>query len=140
MSLGELAREWRSEPALPLSDAIAGVLGRLPVAASTSIFGAMLKGIDFVATNVPGLRAPAYLAGAEVLREYAFAPPSGAAFSVALLSHGDQCCIGINADVAAVPDPELLTACLREGFEEVVAVGEAATTRSRQTVRAARHA
>jgi len=138
--LGELARGWRSEPALPLSDAIAGVLGRLPVAASTSIFGSMLKGIDFVATNVPGLRAPAYLAGAEVTREYAFAPPSGAAFSVALLSHGDQCCLGINADLAAVPDPELLTSCLREGFEEVVAVGGAATTRPRHTMGAARHA
>jgi diacylglycerol O-acyltransferase / wax synthase len=83
----------------------------------------MLKGIDVVATNVPGLTHRSYLAGAEVLRQYAFAPPSGSAFSIALLSHVDRCCIGINADTAAVRDPEVLTACLRQGFDEVIAVG-----------------
>jgi diacylglycerol O-acyltransferase / wax synthase len=35
----------------------------------------------------------------------------------------DTCCIGINIDTAAVPDPDVLTACLREGFEEVLAIG-----------------
>jgi diacylglycerol O-acyltransferase len=83
----------------------------------------MLKAIDFVATNVPGSKESTYLASAEVVREYAFAPASGAAFSVALMSHGDQCCIGINADTTAVPDPEVLTQCLREGFDEVLAEG-----------------
>jgi WS/DGAT/MGAT family acyltransferase len=121
--LGALSRGWRNEPALPLTDVVAGVLNRLPVYATTTIFGSMLKAIDFVATNVPGLQHRAYLAGAEVVREYAFAPPSGSAFSVALLSHVDQCCIGVNTDTLAVPDPEVLTACLREGFDEVLAVG-----------------
>lgn len=121
--LGALAQGWRREPALPLVDTIAAVLTRLPRAATVSVFGGMLKAIDFVATNVPGLQKRAYLAGAEVVREYAFAPPSGAALSIALLSHLDQCCIGINIDTAAVPDPEVMTTCLREGFEEVVAWG-----------------
>jgi WS/DGAT/MGAT family acyltransferase len=121
--LGELARNWRKEPALPLTDAIAGILTRLPVAATTAIFGSMLKAVDFVATNVPGIDRRTYLAGAEIVREYAFAPPSGSAFSVALLSHVDQCCVGINADVSAVDDPDVLTACLREGFDEILAVG-----------------
>jgi WS/DGAT/MGAT family acyltransferase len=121
--LGELSREWRKEPALPLTDVVAGVLNRLPVFATTTVFGSMLKAIDFVATNIPGLQHRAYLAGAEVVREYAFAPPSGSAFSVALLSHVDQCCIGVNADTFAVPDPEVLTTCLRDGFDEVLAVG-----------------
>jgi hypothetical protein len=39
------------------------------------------------------------------------------------MSHLDRCCIGINADLAAVPDPEVLTACLSEGFDEVLASG-----------------
>lgn len=121
--LGQLARNWRKEPALPRSDVIAGVLNRLPVFAATSILGSMLKAIDFVATNLPGLKHRAYLAGAEVVREYAFAPPSGAAFSVALISHVDQCCVGINTDTSAVPDAEVLITCLREGFDEVLAVG-----------------
>jgi WS/DGAT/MGAT family acyltransferase len=119
--LGALSSQWRREPALPLSDAIAGVLDRLPIAATTTLFGSMLKGVDFVATNVPGLRERSFLAGAEVVREYAFAPPSGAAFSIALLSHGETCCFGINVDGQAVPDAEALTECLVEGFAEVVA-------------------
>jgi len=86
----------------------------------------MLKAVDFVATNVPGLSHRSFLAGAEVVRQYAFAPPSGAALSIALLTHVDQCCVGINADTDAVPDPEVMTACLREGFAEVVALGGAA--------------
>ena len=72
--IGELARKWRREPALPLTDLIAGILDRLPVGATTALFGAMLKGVDFVATNVPGLPGRSFLAGAEVTREYAFAP------------------------------------------------------------------
>jgi diacylglycerol O-acyltransferase / wax synthase len=120
--LGALSTGWRHEPALPLTDVIAGVLNRLPVVATTQIFGSMLKAIDFVATNVPGLKHRAYLAGAEVTRQYAFAPPSGAAFSVALLSHVDQCCFGVNVDTSAVPDPDVLATCLLEGFDEVLAV------------------
>ena len=121
--LGQLARRWRTEPSVKRSDLVAGVLNRLPALAATLILGSMLKAIDFVATNVPGLNRRSYLAGAEVVREYAFAPPSGAAFSVALMSHVDQCCVGINADTSAVPDPEVLATCLREGFDEVLAVG-----------------
>lgn len=121
--MGTLSRRWRSEPSLPLSNTIAGVLNRLPTPMTTSILGGMLKAIDFVATNVPGLTHRVYLAGAEVTREYAFAPPSGAALSVALLSHGDQCCIGINIDTTAVPDADVLVACVREGFDDVLSVG-----------------
>ena len=121
--MGTLSRRWRAEPALPMSNMIAGVLNRLPIGMTTAIFGGMLKAIDFVATNVPGLTHRVYLAGAEVTHEYAFAPPSGAAFSVALLSHGDHCCIGLNIDTTAVPDADVLVACVREGFGDVLSVG-----------------
>ena len=107
-ALGALARSWRHEPAIGLTDVLAGVLSHLPDSVTTSIFGSMLKGIDFVATNVPGSPERRWLAGAEVLRLYGFGPTSGAAVSFALLSHVDTCCIGINADVAAVADPEVL--------------------------------
>jgi WS/DGAT/MGAT family acyltransferase len=121
--LGLLARRWRREPALPISDIIAGGLNRLPVAATTALFGSMLKGVDLVATNVPGLTGRVYLAGAEVLRHYAFPPPSGAACGIALMSHADRACIGMTIDTAAVPDPDLLSECLQEGFAEVLSVG-----------------
>jgi diacylglycerol O-acyltransferase len=118
--LGAITRSWRKEPALPLTELLAGGLNRMPVEFTTSFFGAMLKSIDFVATNVPGLPARRFLAGAEVLREYAFAPPSGSAFSLALMSHVDRCCLGLNIDTAAIADTELLVSCIREGFDEVL--------------------
>src|SRR3954462_8550160 len=102
---------------------LALVLNRLPTAMTTAMFGAMLKCSDFVPTNVPGAPIPVYVCGARVDRFYAFAPPSGASANVALISHGDTCCIGIVTDTAAVPDPDTLVACLQDGFAEVTALG-----------------
>jgi diacylglycerol O-acyltransferase len=116
------AHVWRDEPALALTDLLAAGLNRLPATVTTRIFGSMLKGIDFVATNVPGVPIPVFLAGAEVEREYAFAPPSGSAVSFALMSHRDTCCIGINVDTAAVTDPARLTGCVRDAFDEILAL------------------
>ena len=42
---------------------------------------------------------------------------------ITLLSHEDQCCIGINVDAAAVTDPAGLVADLQAGLDEVVALG-----------------
>ena len=116
-----LVRQWRAEPALQLTGPLAGVLNRLPTATTTSLFGGMLKCCDFVATNVPGAPVPVYAAGARVERMYAFAPPAGAAVNVSLISHCDTCCIGVVTDTTAVPDASVLLACLREGFDELLA-------------------
>ena len=124
--LGELARSWRKEPGLKFTEVVAGALNLMPEAMTAAALGSMLKAIDFVATNVPGMTRPAHLAGATVEQQFAFAPPSGAAFSVALLSHIDRCTLGMVIDTAAVPDPEVLADCMAEGFEEVLAVGRAA--------------
>ena len=121
--LGEMARSWRKEPGLKFTDVVAGALNVMPPQATTAVLGSMLKAIDFVATNVPGLDRPAHLAGATVEQQFAFAPPSGAAFSAALLSYLDRCTLGLVIDTAAVTDPEVLARCMAEGFEEVLEVG-----------------
>ncbi len=122
--LGELARRWQHEPFLQHTDAMATVLARLPAQVTANLFGAMLKHIDAVATNVPGLSAGGSLAGARIVREYAFAPPSGAALNIALLSHADRACIGIVLDTAAVPDEACFMESLVAGFDEVIAVAD----------------
>jgi WS/DGAT/MGAT family acyltransferase len=121
-ALGALVREWRAEPALQMTSTLAGILNRLPTATTTAWFGGMLKCCDFVTSNIPGAPVPVYVAGARVERLYAFAPPAGAAFNVALISHCDTCCIGVVIDTAAVPDQEILLGCLRAGFDEVLAL------------------
>jgi WS/DGAT/MGAT family acyltransferase len=117
-----LVEHERAEPALTLTDTIANVLNRLPATVTTNVFGSMLKGVDFVTTNVPGPPVPVYLAGARIDAQYAFGPMTGAATNVALLSQEDAVHLGINTDPAAIPDPDTFTACLRDSFEELCAL------------------
>jgi diacylglycerol O-acyltransferase / wax synthase len=121
--LGQMARAVRDEPAVAFTDTLAMVLNQLPTAVTTAFFGAMLKGSDFVTTNVPGSPFPLYVAGAELERLYPFAPLSGTAANVALLSHCDTCCIGINTDAVAVPDHSDFVKSIEAGFGEVLALG-----------------
>jgi WS/DGAT/MGAT family acyltransferase len=121
--VGTLVRQWRDEPALSLTDTLAGVLNRLPTSVVTRLFGGMLKGVDFVTSNVPGVPFPVYLAGAEVTAQYAFGPTSGSAVNVVLVSHCGTCHLGVNIDAAAIPDPARFVEALRDGVEEVVAAG-----------------
>jgi len=124
---GECVREvrritaaWKHAPGLAVSDALAVGLDMLPDPVVTAMWGSMLKGDDFCVTNVPGPPFETYLAGARVERMYAFAPPSGAALNVSLVTSANRACVGIAVDRAAIPDSPELAACLAEGFEEIV--------------------
>lgn len=122
-TLGQLARAVRDEPAVGLTDAMATVLNQLPSRMTTAFFGAMLKGSDFVTSNVPGSPFPLYVAGAELDRMYPFGPLSGTAANVTLLSHCGTCCIGINTDSLAIPDATEFAKSVEAGFSEVLALG-----------------
>jgi len=115
-------RRMRSEPAVGMTEQLATVLNLLPRKAATALMGSMFKGADLVTSNVPGAPFPLYLGGAEIEQIYAFGPLSGTAANVTLLSHAGTCCIGVNVDLAAVPDPEILRTHLRGGFAEVLAL------------------
>jgi WS/DGAT/MGAT family acyltransferase len=118
---GSIARRWRDEPALGMTGQLAALLDRLPGPVVTRLFATMLEHIDVDAVNVPGLQREAFFAGGRVERLWGFAPPTGAALSVTLLSHLDTCCIGLNADTASVRDPGLLRTCLAAAFDEASA-------------------
>ncbi|APA98722.1 Diacylglycerol O-acyltransferase [Nocardia seriolae] len=111
---------WKREPAIPFSNAVAATFNRLPVGLLTDMF----KHVDFVASDVPGSPVDLYLAGAKVERIYPFGPTTGTAFNITLISHVDTCCVGINTDTGAVPDPALLTECIAAGFRVVTGLGE----------------
>jgi WS/DGAT/MGAT family acyltransferase len=116
--IDDRAAALRADPAIPWSEAVAGVLNLLPV----TITAGMLKHVDFLASNVPGMTETIYVGGAPVTAFYAFGPTLGSAANITLMSYKDTCHIGVNTDAGAVPDPELFMACLREGFAEVVDV------------------
>ena len=116
----DLVAEARAEPALALVEPMAAVLNRLPKEVVTSVFGSMLRGVDFVTSNVPGAPFPLYVAGAAVEAHFALGPMAGAASNVTLLSYMDELHIGFNTDPAAIPDPDVLMECMREAFDEVL--------------------
>ncbi len=120
--IGARSRRMRAEPAVALTEQLATVMNLLPRKAATAVMGSMFKGADLVTSNVPGAPFPLFLAGAEIERLYAFGPLSGTAINITLLSHTGTCCIGVNLDSAAVPDPDVLRHHLRGGFAEVLAL------------------
>ncbi|MBK5289637.1 MAG: wax ester/triacylglycerol synthase family O-acyltransferase [Acidimicrobiia bacterium] len=114
--IGLRCRESRQERAIPFSNAIAAMLNLLPV----TVTGGMLKHVDFLASNVPGFPDDVFVAGARVDAFYPFGPTLGSAVNVTLMSYGGDCNIGINTDVGAIPDPEVLLESIRRGFDEVL--------------------
>jgi diacylglycerol O-acyltransferase len=118
-AISDTVLQERGERSLPYTQGIAAALNLLP----SGFIGSMLKHVDFLASDVPGVPVRVYAAGARVDSWYAFGPTTGAAVNITLMSYVDTCHIGINTDTGAVPDPERLVACLAEGFEEVLALG-----------------
>ena len=108
----------KTDRSLPFTNAMAGTLNLLPRA----YVGGMLKHIDFLASNVPGIPTPFYLVGAKVDGFYGFGPTIGAALNVTLMSYCGVCFVGINIDTGAIPDPDILMDCMCSGFDEILAV------------------
>lgn len=116
----ELVAQQRGEPALALAEPLAAVLYRLPATLSTGLFGSMLRGVDFVTSNVPGVPVPVFLAGARMEAQFPFGPMTGSAANLTLLSYVDEVQVGVNTDPAAIPDGDVFLGCLEEGFAEVL--------------------
>ena len=116
----ERVDEARHEPANDLVEPVSNILNRLPTSALTALFGSMVKAVDFTTSNVPGAPFPVYLAGARMEAQFPFGPLAGAALNITLLSYQNDLNIGINSDPAAVPDPDVLMECLREGFDDIL--------------------
>ena len=99
---------------------MANLLNRLPTTVVTQVFGSMMKGLDFQASNVPGSPLPLYLRGVRVDSIVPFGPLAGAGCNVTLLSYENDLNIGLNLDPAAVEDPDSFIECIRLGYDEVL--------------------
>lgn len=114
-AIATVMRRWRHEPALAYTQQIAFGLNLMPRPYLTGIF----KRIEMVASDVPGLLDPVWLAGARVRAYYPFGPTIGAAFNATLVSYAGTCNVGINIDTGAVEDPDTMVECLRDGFADI---------------------
>jgi hypothetical protein len=108
---------------LPLAAALGTVINAFgPVV--NLVIGLIMKHDDFVLSDVNAGELPFYLAGAKVLSIFPFGPPIGTAANITLVGYRHKALIGINVDAAAVPDLGALVACMREGFDVVIALGD----------------
>jgi diacylglycerol O-acyltransferase / wax synthase len=131
--IAAIIRRWREEPALRHTQEIAYVLNLLP----RPYLGSIFKRVEMLASDVPGIPQPVWLAGARITAYYGFGPTIGSGMNATLLSYAGTCNIGVNIDTSAIDDPDTLLDCLREGFDEVLALGRPAApakrTRSRRS-------
>lgn len=111
----------RDEPANSLVAPMSNLLNRLPTTLVTQIFGMMMKGLDFQASNVPGSPVPLYVAGVPITALYPFGPLAGAGINITLLSYVNDLNIGINMDPAAVPDADTLIELIRGAYDDILA-------------------
>ena len=111
----------RHEKSLPHTQLIAGALNLMP----RWYIGSILRHVDFLASDVPGIPVPVSLGGAAVTMQYAFGPTIGSAVNVTLLTYVGTCALGIDVDTGAIPDADLFYDCLRAGFDEVLALADA---------------
>lgn len=114
----ERTSKMRDEKSLAYTQLIASALNLAP----RWYVGSVLRNVDFIASDVPGLPMPVFLAGAAVRMQYAFSPTLGASLNVTLLSYVDTCALGINVDTGAIPDFDVFYDCLVAGFDEVLAL------------------
>ena len=110
----------RNERSTAYVQILAGAMNLMP----RWYIGSMLRKVDFLASDVPGIPVPVYLGGAKVRMQYAFGPTIGASVNVTLLTYGDTCSLGIDVDTGAIPDFEQFYDCLVEGFDEVLALAD----------------
>ncbi|MDX6266294.1 MAG: diacylglycerol O-acyltransferase / wax synthase [Frankiales bacterium] len=76
---------------------------------------------NLVVTNVPGPQFPLYAAGARMLAMYPVVPlAKNQAVSVGLTSYDGGVFYGLNADRDAMPDVDVLAACIEESLAELV--------------------
>lgn len=125
--------EKKADPAsgaTPVLTEILSVLGRQLV---TWMGEATFGSVNFIVTNVPGILATRYLAGAEIEAAYPFAPVAvKSPVSVALYGYRDRLFIGLDADLATMHDVDDFKRMIREAFAELaqaagIGIPEAAT-------------
>ncbi|MCW2713568.1 MAG: hypothetical protein JWN88_615 [Frankiales bacterium] len=123
----EFVLEVREEPAIGFLDQISPTLTKLPASVIIELSAKLMTASDVQISNIRGLSQPVFLAGQEIVGMYPLGPRPGVAAMIAMITYAGTCCLGLNVDPDAVPDPEVLKRCLSEGFDEVFETTRAAT-------------
>ena len=111
----------REEAAIDVLGAVAPVLAVLPDAVIQALSGSVIAS-DVQASNVPVYPGDTFIAGAKVLRQFGIGPLPGVAMMAVLVSRAGFVTVTTRYDRASIAQPELFAQCLRQGFDEVLAL------------------
>jgi NRPS condensation-like uncharacterized protein len=110
----------KADPASSASPLLADLLSVLPRQFVTWMAESTFGNVDFIVTNVPGILATRYLAGAEILAAYPFAPVAKRSpVSVALYGYRDRLFIGLDSDETSMPDVDRFKEMIHTSFAEL---------------------
>jgi diacylglycerol O-acyltransferase / wax synthase len=101
-------------------DALAAFATTLPTSIVTRLARQQAHTVDFATSNVKGSPVAMYLAGAQLVSNYAVGPLSGVAFNLTLLSYLGRLDMGLNTDSAAVTEPALLSRFIADAVDNLV--------------------
>jgi diacylglycerol O-acyltransferase len=118
-AIHDLVGVARDRAGLDAVGRVSPLITRLPRFTLPALSG-RATGIDVQVSNVPGWDGgDLFLGGAKVVSAHPFGPLPGVAAMVTLLSINNTCHIGVNYDPAAITEPAVFAACMREGFAEI---------------------
>jgi WS/DGAT/MGAT family acyltransferase len=122
----------KGERALSVVDGLAGVANLLPTSVSVRLARQQVETVDFATSNVRGAPFPLFIAGALIEANYPIGPTGGTAWNLTLMSYDGSLDMGLNADVVAVPDPEVLRDAIVQQFAALIAAGTPKVARRRK--------
>ena len=106
-----------------MAESFAGLANVLPTSVLVRFARQQVETVDFATSNVRGAPFDLFVGGAKIVANYPMGPTGGTPFNLTLLSSGGWLDMGLNIDVAAVDDPELLRRSFEESFAELIAAG-----------------
>ena len=101
-------------------DALAAFASTLPTSVVTRLARQQANTVDFATSNVKGSPIEMFVAGAQLLSNYAIGPLSGVAFNLTLLSYLGRLDMGLNTDSAAVSEPALLSTLISNAVDGLI--------------------
>jgi len=110
----------KQERGLRLVQSMAGVLNVLPTSLLVRVARQQVETVDFTTSNVRGAPFDLFIAGAKIEANYPVGPLAGTAFNITTLSASGMLDMGVNIDLAAIDDPELLRTCLEDSYAELL--------------------
>jgi WS/DGAT/MGAT family acyltransferase len=119
----DFVRTARAEPAVAFVNTISPGLSKLPSTLVIELSAKLTASSDLQVSNIRGVAHPLFIAGAEIEAMYPMGPRPGVAAMIAMITYNGRCCVGLNVDPDAFPDPDELERCLRAGFAEVIEIG-----------------